>query len=808
MLVNYRTNHRDQLVTKKNTKAPDPRSARQDAPEYAFEIPGRDEVLAFLEAQGRPVAPAEIYAGLGLKGAPRRQAMRKRLAAMCRDGQLLANRKGEYCLTARIHLVTGTVQGHRDGFGFLIPDDGSDDVFLTARQMREVMHGDRIAVRIKGYDRRGRPEGSVAEVLERVNTQVVGRYVAQGGVGFVVPDNPRITQEILVGPRNRGGAQPGQIVIVEITEPPGPNTYPAGRISRVLGDEDAPGMETEIAVHAHNLPYLWPAEVERETKAFGSKVPARAVEGRVDLRAVPLVTIDGADARDFDDAVYCEIDGSGWKLLVAIADVSHYVAKTTALDTEARNRGTSVYFPNRVIPMLPEALSNGLCSLKPDVDRLCMVCEMHVDNAGKVGKSRFYRAVMRSAQRFTYEQVAGILQHGDDRLRQRFKPLLGSLEALYGLYKAFLGARKRRGAIDFEIPENVLEFDARGRVAAIHERVRSDAHKLIEECMIAANVEAARFLRKARIPALYRVHGGPDEDRIEELKLFLAALGIPFNPGSSMKPAMLSEVIKLVQDRPDAALIETVMLRSLAQAVYEPGTGGHFGLALGEYAHFTSPIRRYPDLLVHRAIGHLLDGGKPGTYAYSLSDMEGLGAQCSRCERRADDATREAMGWLKTEFMQDKLGQEFPGTVSGVTQFGVFVQLDTLQIDGLVHVSALGSEYFDLDKPRYRLVGSQSGRVFQLGDRLQVKVVRASLEDRKIDFELVDKDRDEPRPNKGGVSERKRQGGPRVQAKDPEKGKTRGKGRGQAGAKKKGAGGGPQGKAGTKSGKRVSKARS
>jgi ribonuclease R len=783
MLVNYHTSIRTLFLTQTKDKTPGSGNPRKDAPEYEFEIPSRDQVLALLESLARPVSQREIFATLELKGEPKRQAMRKRLAAMCRDGQLLVNRKGEYCLTARIHLITGTVQGHRDGFGFVIPDDGSDDVFLSARQMREVMHGDRVAVRIKSYDRRGRPEGAVAEVLERVNTQVVGRFVAQGGVGFVVPDNPRITQEILVGPKHRGGAKPGQIVIVEITEPPGPNAYPAGRISRVLGDEDSPGMETEIAVHAHNLPYLWPEEVASEMASFGTRVPSRVEAGRVDLRNTPLVTIDGADARDFDDAVYCEPSGSGWKLLVAIADVSHYVVKGTALDAEARNRGTSVYFPNRVIPMLPEALSNGLCSLMPDVDRLCMVCEMHVDKAGKVSKSRFFRAVMRSTQRFTYEQVAGILQHEDPRLRERFESLLPSLQALYDLYKAFQGARKRRGAIDFDIPENTLEFDERGRVAAIHERVRNDAHKLIEECMIAANVEAARFLRKARIPALYRVHPGPDEDRIEELKLFLAALHIPFNPGSSLKPAMLSEVIKLVQDRPDAALIETVMLRSLAQASYEPGTGGHFGLALGEYAHFTSPIRRYPDLLVHRAIGHLLDGGKPGTYIYSLSDMEGLGAHCSRCERRADDATREAMGWLKTEFMQDKLGQEFPGTVSGVTQFGVFVQLDTLQVDGLVHVSALGSEYFDLDKARYRLVGSQSGRVFQLGDRLQVKAVRASLEDRKIDFELVDKDRDPLRPGKGAGGPGKGAQGRSRRAKQDEgagqKRRTKAKGKSQ-----------------------------
>jgi len=675
---------------------------------------------------------------LSVKGEPRRQALRKRLAAMGRDGQLILNRGGQYCLTSRIHLVTGRVQGHRDGFGFLIPDDGSEDVFLSARQMREVLHGDRVAVRIQSHDRRGRPEGVVAEVLERANLQVVGRYVAQGGVGFLVPDNPRISQEILIGPRHRGGARPGQIAIAEITEPPGQTTYPVGRIVRVLGEEDDPGMETLIAIHAHGLPHEWPSAVEREMEQFGARVPASAKSGRVDLRETPLVTIDGADARDFDDAVYCERREGGWRLLVAIADVSHYVRPGTAIDQEARERGTSVYFPNRVIPMLPEGLSNGLCSLNPTVDRLCMVCEMQVSRAGKVTSSRFFRGIMRSAQRFTYEQVAGVIQHRDPRLRARFQSRVDDLEALYEVYKVLLKARQRRGAIDFEIPENRLEFDQRGRVADIHERVRNDAHRLIEECMIAANVEAARFLGKARIPTLYRVHEGPDEDKLEELKLFLAAIGVPFNPGTALKPRQLSGVIRQVQDRPDAALIETVMLRSLAQAVYQPGNVGHFGLALPQYAHFTSPIRRYPDLLVHRAIGHLLDGGKPGKFAYGLPQMQALGEHCSRCERRADEATREAMNWLKTEFMQDKLGQEFPGTISGVTQFGAFVQLDTLQVDGLIHVSALGSEYFDLDRARYRLVGSRSGRSFQLGDRVRVKVVRASLEDRKIDFSLVE----------------------------------------------------------------------
>jgi len=758
---------------------------RDGGEEYAVSIPSRDEILKALEAHGAPLNFKALAAALKLKGEPRRQAVSKRLNAMCRDGQLILNRGGEYCLTSRIHLVTGRVQGHRDGFGFLIPDDGSEDIFLSARQMREVLHGDRVAVRIQSYDRRGRPEGVVAEVLERANTQVVGRYVAQGGVGFLVPDNPRISQEVLIGPRNRGGAKPGQIAIAEITEPPGQTTYPVGRIVRVLGEDDDPGMETEIAIHAHGLPHEWPAKVAQEMTSFGTRVPTQAKAGREDLRGVPLVTIDGADARDFDDAVYCERSGSGWRVLVAIADVSHYVQPGSAIDQEARARGTSVYFPNRVIPMLPEGLSNGLCSLNPDVDRLCMVCEMQVGPGGKISSSRFFRGVMRSAQRFTYEQVAGVIQQGDPRLRQRFEARVADLEALYEVYKVLLAARKRRGAIDFEIPENRLEFDERGRVADIHERVRNDAHRLIEECMIAANVEAARFLKQARMPTLYRVHQGPDEDKLQELKLFLAAVGIPFNPGNALKPRDLSGVIRLVQGRPDAALIETVMLRSMAQAQYQPGNVGHFGLALPQYAHFTSPIRRYPDLLVHRAIGHLLDRRKPGTFEYGLKEMEALGEHCSRCERRADDATREAMNWLKTEFMQNKLGQEFQGTISGVTQFGAFVQLDTLQVDGLIHVSALGSEYFDLDRSRFRLVGSRTGRTFQLGDRVKVKVVRASLEDRKIDFSLVEELPVEPGRAGQGAREgkaRHKEGGSRAAGSRQRKtgsGAGRRKGRGK-----------------------------
>jgi ribonuclease R len=715
--------------------------ARRDdgssASAYRFEIPSRDRVLEILRGSDGPVPRKRLMSRLGLPSNKQQEAMQARLRAMIRDGQILVNRAGEYCLVGRMPLLVGKVMGHRDGYGFVVTEKGEDDVYLAPRQMREVMHGDRVAVRIKGHDQRGRPEGSIVEVLERNTTEIVGRYVRESGIGFVVADNSRITHTVAIPPRKSGGARPGQIVVARLTEQPGPDTQPVGEVVEVLGQPDAPNIETEVAIRAHGIPFIWDDAVVAEAEALGGRVRPRDKQGREDLRDLELVTIDGEDAKDFDDAVYAERVGTGWRVVVAIADVSHYVRPDTTLDAEARERATSVYFPRRVVPMLPEALSNGLCSLNPRVDRLCMACEMHVGPDGKVTVSRFCEAVMRSRARLTYDEVAAALSEPDSADRRRLAQLLPRLESLRGVYRALAKARRARGAIEFEIPEVQFAFDSRGRIARVIPRVRNEAHRIIEECMIAANVEAARFLKRHRITALYRVHAGPDEEKLEDLAAFLAAYDIRLPRRDRIDPGFYNRIVDQVRGRPDEALIETVLLRSLPQAVYQPENIGHFGLALGEYAHFTSPIRRYPDLLVHRAIRHLLGGGGSGGFPISRGEMERLGSHCSAAERRADDATREALDWLKCEFMQDKIGEEFDAIVTGVTDFGLFVQIPELRIEGLVHVSALGGEYFTRDPVRRRLSGEKSGRSWQLSDTIRVTVSRVDLETRKIDFELA-----------------------------------------------------------------------
>ncbi len=705
---------------------------------YRFEIPSRNDVIGILRSSDRPISPKRLMSRLGLPSRKQQEAMNARLKAMIRDGQILINRNGDYCLVQRMPLVVGRVTGHRDGYGFLVPDDGSEDIFMSPRQMREVMHGDRLAVRIKGRDHRGRPEGSVVEVLERNTTDVVGRYVRESGIGFVIPDNTRITHSIAIPPRKSGGAKPGEIVVAHLTEQPGSETQPVGEIVEVLGAADAPNIETEVAIRAHGIPFEWDKEALAEADSLGGRVRPTDKRDREDLRELPLVTIDGADAKDFDDAVYAERAGSGWRLIVAIADVSHYVQAGTALDACARDRGTSVYFPRRVVPMLPESLSNGLCSLNPRVDRLCMACEMHVNRQGKVTVSRFFPAVMRSHARLIYDEVAAALEDADSAEARRLEGLMPRLECLRGVYRALARARRRRGAIEFEIPEVSFAFDRRGRIARVLPRSRNDAHRIIEECMIAANVEAARFLKRQRIPALYRTHKGPEEEAMENLAAFLEAYEIRLPRRDRIEPSHYNQIVDRIKGRPDEALIEIVLLRSLPRAVYQPEATGHFGLALSEYTHFTSPIRRYPDLMVHRAIRHLLEGGGPGDFGWARGDMERLGLHCSSTERRADDATREALDWLKCEFMQDKIGAEFDAVVTGVVDFGLFVQIPDLQIEGLVHVSALGSEYFSRDTVHRRLTGERSGRSWQLADTVKVRVIRADLEQKKIDFELAD----------------------------------------------------------------------
>ena len=728
--------NRTSTPKRRHKRAADP-FAERESQKYARPIPSREAILAWLEQADQPLSFERLLHDLKLHQAVDVEALNRRLGAMLRDGQLVQNRRDEYCLVKRLPLVAGTVIGHRDGFGFLKPDEGGDDIFLPPRQMRELLHGDRAVVRVQGTDSRGRSEGSVVDVLERNTHELAGRYVEERGVSYLVPDNARVGRTMQIPREERGGARHGQMVVAEITQQPSKHGEIIGRVTRVMGERHAAGMATELAIHSHALPHAMPAAVEHEVHGLSPEVPESAKQGRLDLRNTPLVTIDGEDARDFDDAVYCEPQGDGFRLLVAIADVSHYVMPGTALDHEAEKRGNSVYFPDQVIPMLPEVLSNGLCSINPLVDRLCMVCEMHVDRDGEVSRARFHEAVMRSAARFTYTKVAGILQYKDLKLRHDHAPLVPHLENLYAVYHALAKARAKRGAIDFETTETRVVFNDQGGIAAIKPTQRNDAHKLIEECMIAANVQAAKFLGKHKMPTLYRVHAGPDTEGLEKLRAFLTTLGLKLGGGMKPESGHYARLLEQVRDRPDRGLIQTVLLRSLAQAVYTPENVGHFGLALGQYAHFTSPIRRYPDLLVHRAIRHVLRGGNERNFSYSGGHMEHFGSHCSMTERRADEATRDAMDRLKAEYMRDKQGEEFEGLVTGVTNFGLFVQIKDLYVEGLIHVTSLPNDYYTHDPVGHRLVGERSGRVFRLTDPLRVRVAAVNLDERKIDFELV-----------------------------------------------------------------------
>lgn len=718
-------------------KVNDPHSQRE-AEKYDNPIPSRELILQVLDQSGQPLDFPDLSAKLHLSDERDLDALKKRLRAMERDGQLLYNRRRQYVPIAHTDLIAGRVIGHADGFGFLKPDDGTPDLFLHAKQMRSLLHGDRALVSVRGLDPKGRREGAVVEILERGTTQVVGRYFQEGGVGFVAPDNSRISQDILIPSENKGEAKHGQIVVAAIVEQPSKYAQPKGKIVEVLGDHMAPGMEIDVAIRSHQLPFEWSAEISEESDQFGYEVPEDAKQGRVDLRNTPLVTIDGEDAKDFDDAVYCEREGNNWRLLVAIADVSHYVRLGMAIDKEATERGTSVYFPGKVIPMLPEILSNGLCSLNPHVDRLCMVCEVRVGPRGKLLSYQFMEGVMHSAARLTYTKMAKIVVDRDAETRNEYSPeLCAHLDDLYALYKVLRKARDRRGAIDFETEETRIIFDAERKIEAIVPTQRNDAHKLIEECMILANVCAAKFLSKHRIPALHRVHDGPTPEKLADLRQFLSGLGLSMGGGDEPTPADYTALLDSLGERPDRHMIQTVLLRSMSQAVYSPEANGHFGLAQEHYAHFTSPIRRYPDLLVHRAIRHMLRGGKVGNFDYKHKAMMALGEHCSMTERRADDATRDVTAWLKCEYMQEHVGDSFSGVISGVTGFGLFVELSDIYVEGLVHITALTSDYYHFDPARHQLTGENSGRIYRLGDTLQVTVARVDLDERKIDFVLA-----------------------------------------------------------------------
>ena len=713
----------------------------REASRYEHPVASRAFILDTLTRRGVPVPAHELERLLHISEEDR-DAFGKRLSAMERDGEIMRNRRGDICVLEKLGLLRGRVQGHADGFGFLVRDEGGPDLFLGPKEMREVLHGDRVVARITGTDRRGRPEGKIVEVLEHVHQRLVGRLRREHGILFVTAEDKRISHEFLVPPDAVGSAQPGQVVTVEIVAQPSKHAQPVARVAEVLGNYADPGMEIEIALRKHALPHEFSQAIEQLCAKIPDTVTEQDRDGRIDLTRLPLVTIDGETAKDFDDAVYCEpatLPGrkgaraaAGFRLVVAIADVSHYVKQGDVLDREALARGNSVYFPRRVIPMLPEKLSNGLCSLNPLVLRLAMVCDMLVAADGEIQSYRFYPAVFRSHARLTYTEVAAMLEDERGEAARRYQALLPHIQHLYRLYKLLLKARERRGAIDFETIETQMIFDAHGKIERIVPVRRNDAHRVIEECMLAANVCTSDFLRGSEHPMLYRIHEGPTPEKLTALHEFLKGFGLNLTGGDKPRAGDYAKLLARVKDRPDAQLLQTVMLRSLQQAVYSPDNVGHFGLAYESYTHFTSPIRRYPDLLVHRAIKAVLARGR-----YEPGNWRELGAHCSMTERRADDATRDVSAWLKCYYMKDRVGETCTGSVSGVTAFGAFVALDDVYVEGLLHVSELGTDYFHFDAGKHQLMGERTHKRYRLGDRVRVKVARVDLDTSRIDFTLA-----------------------------------------------------------------------
>ncbi|KAA8980729.1 ribonuclease R [Halospina sp. K52047b] len=805
-------------------------NADRESQKYEKPVHGREAILEHLKKRGAPATHQKLCEEFGLDDEDRIEGLRRRLIAMARDGQLICNRRGAYLPISEADLTRGHVQGHRDGFGFVVPEGGGDDLFLNARQMRQVFHGDRVLVREDQRDARGKREAVIVEVLERNTTQVVGRMQREDGVSMVIPENSRINQEILVPEEACQGAGHGQYVTVTIEKQPTVRNKPVGRVVEILGDHMAPGMEITVAIRSYGLPDQWPPAVTEQARSIPDEVSEEAKQGRVDLRDMPLVTIDDESARDFDDAVYAEKRrGGGYRLIVAIADVAWYVRPETALDLEAQNRGNSVYFPDHVVPMLPEKLSNGLCSLNPGVDRLCMVADMNLSREGKITQYCFYEAVMHSHARLTYNKVSAILEHPESndgqKLRDEYSQVVPHLEALYGCYQMLREAREQRGAIDFETTDTQIRFDRDRKISEIVPVERNAAHKVIEECMLCANVATARFLKQHRIPTLFRVHDSPSQERLADVRQFLSGLGLDLPGGDDPEPQDYQQVLSQVQNRPDAHIIQTVMLRSMKQAVYTSEQRGHFGLGFEEYTHFTSPIRRYPDLLIHRGIKSVIHrkarGGamagikalfgsqkkaktvvpaeKPdpelAQYGYSQERVQQLGEHCSMTERRADDATRDVEAWLKCEFLQGNVGEVFDGVIASVTGFGLFVQLGGVYTEGLVHISALGGDFFHFDRIRHTLIGEHTGRTFRLGDQVRVRVVRVDLDDRKIDLELEESLPDAKKGGGKGSGNRRKgggkgqQGGGKQQGGDQKKKQTKEADSGDEAAPKKKSGG-------------------
>jgi len=716
---------------KKNIRESDPQKERE-VTLYENPIPSRELILEVMADHGVPIKKNDLIQLLDIRE-DEAIFLEKRLRAMARQGQILINRKDILCISEKLNLIAGRVMGHPDGFGFLIPDDKVvNDIFLSPREISQVLNNDRVMVQVTGQDRKGRLEGTIVEILERVNHIIVGRVVQGDGVTIVAAEDKRINQDFLIPYNEDMDAKTGQVVEIEVTTQPGRRVKPMGKVIKILGNYDDSGIEIEIALRKHHLPYEFSTKAIKQAEAYSKIVSASDHKGRKDLRGLPLVTIDGETARDFDDAVYAEPVKDGWRLVVAIADVSSYVSPQTSLDEEALERGNSVYFPRRVIPMLPEALSNGLCSLNPNVDRLCMVCDMVISEKGKVTSYEFYSSVMNSKARLTYTIVDQILNKNNKELQSEHDHVVPHLINLQKVFDVLFKQRQLRSAIEFDSTETTIVFNEQGKIDFIKPIYRNQAHRIIEECMLSANVCAADFLLDNDGNGLFRNHETPTPEKLENLRGFLLEFGLSLSGGDSPTSKDYGELIKKVTGRPDEHLLQTVLLRSMQQAVYSNENKGHFGLAYEAYTHFTSPIRRYPDLIVHRAIKEKLSKART-----TIKNINQIAMHCSGTERKADDATRDVEAWLKCYFMQDKVGQIFEGTVAGVTGFGLFVELDDIFIEGLLHVTELGSDYFAYDKQKHAMVGERTSTQYRLGDRLKVKVVRVDLETSKIDFSLV-----------------------------------------------------------------------
>ena len=744
----------------KTPKFKDPH-AQREAENYTNPIPSREYIIQLLEEIGEPIGHLALCEQMKLASDEQIEALRRRLIAMSRDGQIISNRRGLFGLAAHMDLLKGRIQGNKDGYGFFIPEDSSGDMFLGTREMEKLFDGDEVLARHSGFDNRGRREGTIVEILKRRFEQIVGRYYREDGFGILVPDSKRVSHEILIPDQHAGSAEDGQFVVAEIIEYPSKRRKAVAKIVEVLGDSTTPGLEIEVAVRSHDIPHVWPFAVEKETYRFSEEVGEADRQGRADLRDIPFVTIDGEDAKDFDDAVFArKHEGGGWTLFVAIADVSHYVKIGSALDEEAITRATSVYFPGHVIPMLPEKLSNGLCSLKPKVDRLTMVCEMEISASGDMKDYSFYEAVIHSHGRMTYNEVSDIIEPAESdaqkniqtTIKKRHESLIEHLDNLYSLFHALRAVRDSGGAMDFDTTETRIVFGEDRKIREIVPVYRNDAHRLIEECMLCANVAAARLLEDSKLPALYRVHEGPNPAKLENLRIFLKELDLHLPGGDKPEPGDYQYVLKQMAGRPDRILLQTMLIRSLMQAVYQPENLGHFGLGYEAYAHFTSPIRRYPDLLVHRAIRYLIrnkpgahvkkqpgaaDLAKKAIYPFDLKQMIELGEICSTSERRADAASYSVIDALKCEYMQDRVGDEFVGTVTSVTSFGLFVELNEIYVEGLVHISELSNDYYHFDPVHHSLSGERSQKTYRLGDSVEVKVVRVDLDEKKIDLQMV-----------------------------------------------------------------------